>query len=245
MLDISAKQQTTENTSQTTISTTVLSCNCRKYCPAVNSTKLDVSYRRLFSYMLMCEVIYWGDAIWVAVELYFLGQNVRQDKRVNNLNLVASTFRHFETVEKSLAEKVSSGLQKILDHEWSSFSSEPRAAREKVKLCKLIIFSLLNIGFRACFSLLPRPSPTRVLDVLCLTRKIRDCSQSKKIYQESWLFHPLHLLHFACGKTSFFPSSFRVFVWHFPNYSWIISVYLGQGMHILNFLSHVNSITVF
>ena len=108
-----------------------LSCNCRKYCSAVNSTKLDVSYRRLFSYMLMCEVIYWGNAIWVAVELYFLGQNVRQDKRVNNLNLVASTFRHFETVEKSLSEKVSSGLQKILDHEWSSFFPRSHARREK------------------------------------------------------------------------------------------------------------------
>ena len=131
MLDISAKPQTTENTSQTTISTTVLSCNCRKYCPAVNSTKLDVSYRRLFSYMLMCEVIYWGNPIWVAVELYFLGQNVRQDKRVNNLNLVASTFRHFETVEKSLSEKVSSGLQKILDHEWSSFFPRSHARRGK------------------------------------------------------------------------------------------------------------------
>ena len=58
MLDIPAKPQTTENTSQTTISTTVLSCNCRKYCPAVNSTKLEVSYRRLFSYMLMREVVY-------------------------------------------------------------------------------------------------------------------------------------------------------------------------------------------
>ena len=86
-------------------------------------------------------------------------------------------------------------------------SSERRAAREKVKLCELIIFSLLNMGFRPCFSLLPRPPPTRVLDVLCLTRKIRDCSQSKKNYQESWLFHPLHLLHFACGKISFFPFS--------------------------------------
>ena len=58
MLDIPAKPQTTVNTSQTTISTTVLSCNCRKYCPAVNSTKLEVSYRRLFSYMLMREVVY-------------------------------------------------------------------------------------------------------------------------------------------------------------------------------------------
>ena len=58
MLDIPAKPQTTENTSQTTISTTVLSCNCRKCCPAVNSTKLEISYRRLFSYMLMCEVVY-------------------------------------------------------------------------------------------------------------------------------------------------------------------------------------------
>ena len=139
---------------------------------------------------------------------YFLGQNVRQDKRVNNLNLLASKFGHIETVEKSLSEKSqfrvtkNSRPQAVVLH-----SSEPRAEREKVKLCELIIFSLLNMGFRPCFSLLPRPPPTRVLDVLCLTRKIRDCSQSNQNYQESWLFHPLHLLHFACGKISFFPFS--------------------------------------
>ena len=118
-------------TSQTTISTAVLPCNCRKYCPAVNSNELEVSYRRLFSYMLMNEVVYWRNAIWVAVELYFLGQNVRLDKRVNNLNLVSSKFRHIETVEKSLSEKVSLGVQKILDREWSSFFPRSRAQREK------------------------------------------------------------------------------------------------------------------
>ena len=123
--------QTTENTSQTTISTTVLPCNCRKYCPAVKSTKLEVSYRRLFSYMLMHEVVYWRNATWVAVELYFLGQNVRQDKRVNNLNLVVNRFGHIETVEKSLSEKVSLGVQKILDRERSPFFPRSHARREK------------------------------------------------------------------------------------------------------------------
>ena len=38
---------------------------------------------------------------------------------------------------------------------------------------------------------------------------------------------------------------FRVLVWHFLNYSWMMSVYLGRRMHILNFLSNVNLITVF
>ena len=131
MLDIPAKPRTTENTSQTTISTTVLSCNCRKYCPAVNSTKLEVNDRRLFSCMLMCEVVYWGNAIWVALFDYFLDQNVRLDKRVNNLNLVASKFRHIETVEKSLSKKVSLGLQKILHRERSSSFPRSHARREK------------------------------------------------------------------------------------------------------------------
>ena len=67
--------------------------------------------------MLMHKVVYWRKAIWVAVELYFLGQNVRLDKRANNLSLVASKFHHIETVEKSLSEKVSLGLQKILERE--------------------------------------------------------------------------------------------------------------------------------
>ena len=123
--------QTTENTSQTTISTTVLPCNCRNYCPAVNSNELEVSYRRLFSYMLMHEVVYWRNAMWVAVELYFLGQNVRLDKRANNLNLVAGKLSHIETVEKSSSEKVSLGVQKILDRERSSFFPWSHARREK------------------------------------------------------------------------------------------------------------------
>ena len=133
MLDIPVKPQTTENTLQRTTSTTVLPCNCRKYCPAVNSTEQEVSCRRLFSYMLMYKVVYWRNAIWVAVESCFLGQNVRQDIRViiNNLNLLASKFRHIETVEKSLSEKFSLGVKKILDRERSSFFLRSLARREK------------------------------------------------------------------------------------------------------------------
>lgn len=42
MLDLAAKLQTTESTLQPTISTTAPPCNCRKYCPAANSTGLEV-----------------------------------------------------------------------------------------------------------------------------------------------------------------------------------------------------------
>lgn len=42
MLDLAAKLQTTESTLQPTISTTAPPCNCRKYCPAANSTELEV-----------------------------------------------------------------------------------------------------------------------------------------------------------------------------------------------------------
>lgn len=41
-LDLVAKLQTTESTLRPTISTTAPPCNCRKYCPAANSTELEV-----------------------------------------------------------------------------------------------------------------------------------------------------------------------------------------------------------
>ena len=57
VLDLAAKLQTTESTLQPSISTTAAPCNCRKYCPAANSTELEVSYRRLFL-ILICNVVW-------------------------------------------------------------------------------------------------------------------------------------------------------------------------------------------
>lgn len=52
MLDLAAKLQTTESTLQPTISTTAPPCNCRKYCPAANSTELEVIKLSLFVFNL-------------------------------------------------------------------------------------------------------------------------------------------------------------------------------------------------
>ena len=87
---------------------------------AENVVQLLTAPNRFFSYVLMCEVVYWWNVMWVAVELF-----------LRSKYLVSSKFRHIETVQKSLSEKVSLGLQKILHRERSFFFPRSHARRDK------------------------------------------------------------------------------------------------------------------